>query len=38
MKVAQGKLKVLHRSMNVLKDLLFPWHINLDVVSPLEVL
>jgi hypothetical protein len=38
MKVPQGKLKVLYRSMNILEDFLFPWHINLDVVSPLEVL
>jgi hypothetical protein len=35
-KVPQGKPKVLHR--NILEDLIFPWHINLDIVSPLEVL
>jgi len=37
-KVPQGKPKVLHRNMNILEDLIFPWHINLDIVSPLEVL
>lgn len=37
MKVPQGKLKVLHRSMNILEDLIFPWHIKLDVVSPLII-
>ncbi len=37
MKVPRGKLKVLHRSMNILEDPIFAWHIKLDVVSPLII-